>query len=210
MPIPNGFGGFIYTLDDFANATPAQQAAMQAANLQGSKASQAHYNATTGQSKILGGSIFNVFKPVDEVLNTALQAPVFGEANSRFEQAKAGQLGDSAFDIITGEQVLPSVAAPSVAALATPASTPAPTPPPAPRPMPMQPAPTVITLPAAPIGVAAPAPKKQRRENIAVDEVDAARAGYGAGLISGDSGLPIDPLGRRGRGAVGHSTLLGR
>lgn len=78
----------------------------------------------------------------------------------------------------------------------------APAPAPVPTPVAATPtAPQIITLPAA------AAPKKRKIE---VGDAEAARLAGAAGLTSGDTGLVLDPLGRRGRGAVGHTTLLGR
>lgn len=81
-----------------------------------------------------------------------------------------------------------------------------PTPPPAPAPS----APVTAAQNSLSIAAAEAPLTKARRDPIraAGGQGDAARLASGGG--GGDTGLALDPLGRRGRGYIGHATLLGR
>ena len=72
--------------------------------------------------------------------------------------------------------------------------------------------PSAVTDKVASVNIVPPAAEQAdaRRAPIVGGDRDNTASRLAALAIGGDPGIGLDPLGRRGRGAVGHSSLLGK
>ena len=143
----------------------------------------------------LAGKAASVFTPVDSFVNTAVGAPVVGAPHAEALVAQTAEPNLPVYTPPAAAPAAPAAAAPAPAApinlrVASPNIEPA----------------RVVTLPVAPGAVA----EEKAKKPIKVDNLDAAKDAYAAGVVGGDSGILLDPLGRRGRGMVGRTSLLGR
>lgn len=139
--------------------------------------------------KGLSKTLFTPFAAVDSVINNAIGLPVMGDAR---QEAQGAATGAIAAEVVPGGRT----AAPQIA---------------------VQPQVNVIQQPtmqsqsqSKAIAAATPEAATTKRSAIKVSDSATAAAAKAAAFLSGDSGLHIDPLGRRGRGQTGYASMLGR